>query len=52
MIWQYLLPRLAAEFLTVNPKVEINIVSGNTQTVLEAVVNHRVDLALIEGPLR
>jgi LysR family transcriptional regulator, transcriptional activator of the cysJI operon len=47
---QYLLPRLIAAFLLENPKVEINLLSGNTQTVIEALVDHRVQLGLIEGP--
>jgi LysR family transcriptional regulator, transcriptional activator of the cysJI operon len=49
-IGQYLLPRLIAAFLQQNPKVEINVMGGNTQTILEALVEHRVQLCLIEGP--
>ena len=49
-IGQYLLPRLIAGFLQQNPKVEINVIGGNTQTILEALVEHRVQLCLIEGP--
>ena len=33
-----------------NPKVEISVMGGNTQTILEALVEHRVQLCLIEGP--
>jgi LysR family transcriptional regulator, transcriptional activator of the cysJI operon len=49
-IGQYLLPRLIAGFLKENPKVEISVLGGNTQTILEALVEHRVQLCLIEGP--
>ena len=49
-IGQYLLPRLIAGFLQQNPKVEICVMGGNTQTILEALVEHRVQLCLIEGP--
>jgi LysR family transcriptional regulator, transcriptional activator of the cysJI operon len=49
-IGQYLLPQLIAGFLKENPKIEISVLGGNTQTVLEALVEHRVQLCLIEGP--
>jgi DNA-binding transcriptional LysR family regulator len=49
-IGQYLLPKLIAGFLQENPKVEISVMGGNTQTILEALVDHRVQLCLIEGP--
>jgi DNA-binding transcriptional LysR family regulator len=49
-IGQYLLPRLIAGFLEQNPKVDISVAGGNTQTILEALVEHRVQICLIEGP--
>src|ERR1700722_6672487 len=49
-IGQYLLPRLIAGFLQENPNVQISVMGGNTQTILEALVEHRVQLCLIEGP--
>ena len=49
-IAQYLLPRLIAGFLKENPKVEIGLLSGNTQAVLEHLAEHRASIALIEGP--
>jgi DNA-binding transcriptional LysR family regulator len=49
-IGQYLLPGLIAGFLEQNPKVDISVIGGNTQTILEALVEHRVQLCLIEGP--
>lgn len=49
-IGQYLLPRLIAGFLREHPRVEISVTGGNTQTILEAMMEHRVQLCLIEGP--
>jgi DNA-binding transcriptional LysR family regulator len=49
-IGQYLLPRLIAGFLREHPRVEIAVMGGNTQQVLEALAEHRVQLGLIEGP--
>jgi DNA-binding transcriptional LysR family regulator len=63
-IGQYLLPRLIAAFLRENPQVQIEVLSGNTQQALEALLDgpdgprpggtrpggNRPDLALIEGP--
>jgi DNA-binding transcriptional LysR family regulator len=49
-IGQYLLPRLIAGFLRENPKVDVTVMGGNTQTILEALVDHRVQLCLVEGP--
>ena len=49
-IGQYILPNLIAAFLREHPKVELTSVSGNTEEVLEALIAHKIDLALIEGP--
>jgi DNA-binding transcriptional LysR family regulator len=49
-IGQYLLPKLIAGFLQENPNVQVSVMGGNTQTILEALVEHRVQLCLIEGP--
>jgi LysR family transcriptional regulator, transcriptional activator of the cysJI operon len=49
-IGQYLLPKLIAGFLWEHPRVQISVMGGNTQTILEALVDHRVQLCLIEGP--
>jgi LysR family transcriptional regulator, transcriptional activator of the cysJI operon len=49
-IGQYLLPKLIAGFLAKNPKIDITVMGGNTQTILEALAEHRVQLCLIEGP--
>jgi DNA-binding transcriptional LysR family regulator len=49
-IGQYLLPNLVAGFLRENPRISVTAISGNTDTILEALVAHRIQLALIEGP--
>ena len=49
-IGQYLLPNLVAGFLRQNPRVRISAVSGNTDTILESLVAHRIQLAMVEGP--
>ncbi len=51
-IGQYLLPNLMAGFLRENPRVELTAMSGNTETVLEALTSHTIDVAMIEGPTR
>jgi DNA-binding transcriptional LysR family regulator len=49
-IGQYLLPRLIAGFMREFPKANVRSTGGNTQTVLEALAAHAVQIALIEGP--
>jgi DNA-binding transcriptional LysR family regulator len=49
-IGQYLLPRLIAGFRREFPLVEVTVEGGNTQAVLEALAEHRVQVGLIEGP--
>ncbi len=49
-IAQYLLPNLIAAFLREHPKVAITAISGNTEQMLGALGDHRIQLALIEGP--
>lgn len=49
-IGQYVLPRLVAGFLKENPRVSVTANGGNTDQILEALVAHRIQLALIEGP--
>lgn len=51
-IGQYLLPNLMAGFLREHPRVELTAMSGNTEEVLEALTQHTIDLALVEGPAR
>ena len=49
-ISQYLLPRLAGEFLAGSPGVELSIFTSNTAKVVSALLENRIALGLIEGP--
>lgn len=49
-IGQYLLPNFVAGFLLEHPRINITVTSGNTDEMLEALAQHRIQLALIEGP--
>ena len=49
-IGQYLLPELLARFLVRHPAMRMQGMSGNTDQVLDALIESRIDLALVEGP--
>ncbi len=49
-IGQYLLPNLLAGFRKDYPRVLLSGMSGNTDEVLTALAEHRIDIALVEGP--
>jgi DNA-binding transcriptional LysR family regulator len=49
-IGQYLLPNFVAGFLRANPRIRISARSGNSETMLEALIAREIQLALIEGP--
>lgn len=49
-IGQYLLPALIAAFLRQHPQVHVDILGGNTETILDALRTRAIHLALIEGP--
>ncbi|MBS1814226.1 MAG: LysR family transcriptional regulator [Acidobacteria bacterium] len=49
-IAQYLLPRIVAGFLKEHPRVSMQIHSGNTDEMLDMLAEHKIQLALIEGP--
>jgi LysR family transcriptional regulator, transcriptional activator of the cysJI operon len=49
-IAQYLLPNFIAGFIKVHPRIRIVARSGNTEAMLDALVAHQIQLALIEGP--
>jgi DNA-binding transcriptional LysR family regulator len=49
-IGQYLLPNLLAGFRKDFPRVSLSGMSGNTDEVLATLAEHRIDLALVEGP--
>jgi len=51
-IAQYLLPRWLGRFQQHYPRVELSLRMGNTEEVAGALLAHRIDLGLIEGPNR
>lgn len=51
-IAQYVLPRLLVEFRAVHPRVNVTLLSGNTEAIVHAVEQQNVALGLIEGPPR
>jgi LysR family transcriptional regulator, transcriptional activator of the cysJI operon len=51
-IGQYLLPNFVAGFVKAYPRIRIIARSGNTEAMLDALLAHRIQLALVEGPDR
>jgi DNA-binding transcriptional LysR family regulator len=51
-ILAYCLPEILARFKLRYPWVHCEIVDGNTDTIIGALLDQRIDLALIEGPCR
>jgi LysR family transcriptional regulator, transcriptional activator of the cysJI operon len=49
-IGQYVLPNLVAAFLRENPRVSVTAMIGNTDTILEAMMEHRIHLGMVERP--
>jgi len=49
-IAQYILPPLIGTFLAAHPRVDPFLISANTEEIVTAVIEKRVDLGLIEGP--
>jgi DNA-binding transcriptional LysR family regulator len=51
-ISQYVLPRMLRVFCNEYPRVQLSVVTGNTEHIVQAVVDRKVSLGLIEGPAR
>jgi DNA-binding transcriptional LysR family regulator len=51
-ISQYVLPRLLGEFCKEYPRVHPTLISGNTEQIVSAVENQKIELGFIEGPAR
>lgn len=49
-IAQYVLPRILGAFLQQHPEVHLSLISGNTEHIVEAVAEGRIELGIIEGP--
>ena len=46
----YVLPRYLAEFHRAHPAVELSVASANTHDVAALLLEHALDIALVEGP--
>lgn len=51
-IAQYVLPPLLARFIEKFPQVSLSLFSGNSSEVEKALLEHRIELALVEGNVR
>ena len=49
-IAQYILPRVLGAFHRQYPQINLSLISGNTEEIVEAVMAKRVALGIIEGP--
>ncbi len=50
-IAQYVLPALLGEFISYHPRIELSMVSGNTENVIRVLDEKRITLGLVEGPI-
>ncbi len=48
-IGSYLVPRVLGDFHTRHPKVNVQLVIGNTQAITEALLDRQIDVGLTEG---
>ena len=51
-IAQYVLPRLIGAFLAEHPRVQLRLHSGNTEEMVQLLLEDKVSISLIEGPAR
>jgi LysR family transcriptional regulator, transcriptional activator of the cysJI operon len=51
-IAQYVLPRLIGAFLDEHPRVKLLLQSGNTEQIVQLLIDRKVSIGLIEGPSR
>ena len=51
-IAQYVLPRLLALFLAEHPRLQLSLRSGNTEAIVQLLLEDKISLGLIEGPAR
>ena len=51
-IAQYILPQLLGEFRREYPRVNLTLISGNTEQIVEAIETQKIALGFIEGPSR
>ncbi len=51
-IAEFMLPRILGEFNALYPQVRARLIVGNSETIESRVVEHTIDLGLIEAPAR
>jgi LysR family transcriptional regulator, transcriptional activator of the cysJI operon len=51
-IAQYVLPRLLGAFLAEHPLVQFSLHSGNTEEIVQFLLDNKLSIGLIEGPAR
>jgi DNA-binding transcriptional LysR family regulator len=51
-IAQYVLPRLISAFLAEHPRVQLSLHSGNTDEIVQLILQEKASIGLIEGPSR
>ena len=51
-IAQYVLPRLLGEFCAAHPRIVPSLISGNTEQIVNALMEQKIALGMIEGPPR
>jgi DNA-binding transcriptional LysR family regulator len=51
-IAQYVLPRMLAGFLTEHSRIQLSLHSGNTDAIVQLLMDGKVSIGLIEGPAR
>lgn len=49
-IAQYVLPRLLGAFLAEDPRVQLSLHSGNTEEIVQCLLDGKASIGLIEGP--
>jgi DNA-binding transcriptional LysR family regulator len=50
-VTQYILPRMLGAFLEQHPRIEPAVTSANTEHIVAALAQRKIDLGLIEGPV-
>lgn len=51
-IAQYVLPEIIAKFISAYPDVRLEMISGNSEQIERALVDHHIDLGMVEGDSR
>ena len=46
---QYVLPQILAEFTERFPQIEVSLTNGNSRDIENALLNHDIDLGMVEG---